>query len=39
VFCTDQEVVGCCELNQYADDLAARITSLAADKSYLNQGN
>ena len=34
----DEDVVGCCEIIQYADGSAAEIASLAVDKSYRNQG-
>ena len=30
--------MGCCEIIQYGDGLAAEIASLAVDKSYRNQG-
>ena len=38
VYCVDEDVVGCCEIIQYADGSAAEIASLAVDKSYRNQG-
>ena len=37
VYCVDEDVVGCCEIIQYADCSAAEIASLAVDKSYRNQ--
>jgi len=37
VYCVDEDVVGCCEIIQYADGSAAEIASLAVDKSYRNQ--
>ena len=38
LYCVDEDVVGCCEIIQYADGSAAEITSLAVYKSYRNQG-
>ena len=38
VYCVDDDVVGCCEIIQYADGSALEIASLAVDKSYRNQG-
>ena len=38
VYCVDEEVVGCCEIIQYADGSATEIASLVVDKSYRNQG-
>ena len=38
VYCVDEDVVGCCEIIQYADDSAGEIASLVVDKSYRNQG-
>ena len=38
VYCVDEDVVGCCEIIQYADGSAAEIASFAADKSYRNKG-
>lgn len=38
VYCVDEDVVGCCEIIQYADGSAAEIASLAVDKLYRNQG-
>jgi len=38
VYCVDEDVVGCCEIIQYADGSAAEIASLTVDKSYRNQG-
>ena len=38
VYCVDEDVIGCCEIIQYADGSAAEIASLAVDKSYRNQG-
>ena len=37
-YCVDEDVVGCCEIIQYAEGSAAEIASLAVDKSYRNQG-
>jgi len=33
VYCVDDDVVGCCEIIQYADGSAAEIASLAVNKS------
>ena len=36
VYCVDEDVVGCCEIIQYADGSIAEIASLAVDKLYLS---
>ena len=38
VYCVDDDVIGCCEIIQYADGSAAEIASLAVNKSYRNKG-
>jgi len=38
VYCVEEDVVGCCEIIQYADCSAAEIASLAVDNSYRHQG-
>ncbi len=38
LFCLDEEVVGCCELIRYEEELAVEVGSLAVDSTFRNRG-